>query len=156
MPRTHSSGVTCGTALLSGAFCSVHVKWHTFLHGYAMGGECNNCCENIWRQSTHNTVVRNLYSPGYYGVHNNPSPARNFTYMNPAYIFTPDLRTSLILLSHQLPGLHRSFLRLRFQDFMHFLQIPSPNIFIALLSRKKKKTPLENLDVSWYLSSSNG
>jgi len=47
--------------------------------------------------SVHNTVVRDLYTPGYYGVHNNPSPARNFTYMNPAYILTPDLRTSLTL-----------------------------------------------------------
>ena len=69
----------------------------------------------------HNTVVWDLYTPGYYGVHNNPSPARNFTYTNPAYILTPDLRKSLVLLSHLLPRLHRSFLRLRFQDFMHFL-----------------------------------
>jgi hypothetical protein len=73
----------------------------------------------------HNTVVRDLYTLGYYGVHNNPSPARNFTYMNPAYILTPDLRTSLIILSHLLPGLHRSFLRLRFQDFMHFYNTKS-------------------------------
>jgi hypothetical protein len=69
----------------------------------------------------HNTVVRGLYTPGYYGVHNNPLPVCNFTYTNSAYILTPDLRTSLILLSDVLPGLHRSFLRLRFQDFMHCL-----------------------------------
>jgi len=68
----------------------------------------------------HNTVVRDLYTLGYCGVHNNSSPARNFTFMNPANILTPDLRTSLILLSHVLPGLHRSFLRLGFQYSMHF------------------------------------
>jgi hypothetical protein len=95
------------------------------LHGYEMGGEYNNYSGNIWRQE-YNTVVRDLHTPDYYGVHNTPSPARNFTYMNPTYILTPDLRTSLILLSHLLQCLHRSFLHLRFQDFMHLIQFQVP------------------------------
>jgi hypothetical protein len=86
----------------------------------------------------HNTIFRDLYIPGYYGDHSKPSPARNFTYMNPAPTLTPTYRTPFIFLSHLLPGLRRSLSRLRFQDFKFFFLniIPSPNIFIALLSSK--------------------